>query len=89
MKIQKIKRVFFNWLKSQNAYDKYKQARHDTNHHSNVKHPYYRTKLNDPFHFISEAFTWRLTRQGHEFWEELSVNWRKYLAKLKADSRYN
>lgn len=89
MKLQRIKRVFFNWLKLQNAYDEYKQARHAINHVSDVKHPYYRKTLNDPFHFISEAFTWRSTPQGHRFWEELSVNWRKYLAKFKTDSRYN
>ena len=89
MKLQRIKRVFFNWLKLQNAYDEYKQARHAINHVSDVNHPYYRKTLNDPFRFISEAFTWRSTPQGHGFWEELSVKWRKYLAKFKTDSRYN
>lgn len=89
MKLQKIKRIFFNWLKTQGAYEAYKQARHDMNHSSDSNHPYFRSTLNDPHHFISEAFTWRSTSQGHKYWEELSRKWRKYLLGLKADSRYN
>lgn len=89
MKLQKIKRIFFNWLKTQGAYEAYKQARHDMNHSSDSNHLYFRSTLNDPHHFISEAFTWRSTPQGHESWEELSRKWRKYLLGLKADSRYN
>lgn len=89
MKLQKIKRIFFNWLKTKGTYEAYKQARHDMNHSSESKHPYFRSTLNDPDKFISDAFTWRSTPQGYKFWERLSINWRKYLSELrKVDSRY-
>lgn len=88
MKLQKIKRIFFNWLKTKGAYEAYKQARHDMNHSSDSTHSYFRSTLNDPSRFISDAFTWRVTPQGHRFWEKLSINWKEYLSKLKADPRY-
>ena len=89
MKLQKIKRIFFNWLKTQGAYEVYKQARHDMNHSSRSTSSYFRSSLNNPYYFISEAFTWRLTPQGHKFWEELNRKWRKYSLGLKTDPRYN
>ena len=88
MKLQKIKRIFFNWLKTKRVYDAYKQARHEMNHTCDSNHPYFRSTLNDPNKFISEAFTWRSTPQGHKFWETLNVNWKKYLSRLKTDHRY-
>lgn len=89
MKLQKIKRIFFNWLKTQGAYDAYKRARHDVNHIFSSDHPYSRLTLDDSYRFISDAFTWRSTLQGYSFWEKLNVKWRRYLSELKTDPRYN
>lgn len=89
MKLQKIKRVFFNWLKIQGVYEAYKQARHNMNHSSMSNHCYFRSTINNPYLFISEAFIWRSTPQDYEFWKKLSKKWREYLLGLKADHRYN
>ena len=88
MKLQKIKRIFFNWLKTQGAYEVYKQARHDLNHMPSSKHIYFRFTFHDPNQFINNAFTWRSTPHGHSFWEDLNIKWKRYLLKLKTDSRY-
>lgn len=85
MKLQKIKRIFFNWLKVQGVYEAYKLARHNTNHL--VNNPYYRNNI-IPVQFINHAFTWRLTREGHSFWDDINRKWRKYLQKIETDSRY-
>ena len=90
MEYKQVKRIFFNWLKSQDAYEAYKLARHNTNHlvngHRN-RHPYYRRHLS-PLNFINHAFTWGLTHEGHSFWDRLNSEWRKYLRKLEIDSKY-
>lgn len=91
MKLQKIKRIFFNWLKYKGVYDAYKLARHNTNHLVGERHrinPYYRRSLINPRDFITDSFTWRLTREGHNFWNDISFDWRDYLKKIKTDSRY-
>ena len=90
MELQKIKRIFFNWLKSKGAYEAYKLARHNTNHlvgEARRTTGYYRLPLT-PFQFINHAFTWRLTPEGHDFWNNISSEWREYLHKIETDSRY-
>jgi hypothetical protein len=90
MKLQKIKRIFFNWLKSKGAYEAYKLARHNMNRLTGADcrtHPYYRRHL-IPHQFINHAFTWSLTYEGHDFWNRLNSEWRKYLKEIGTDSRY-
>lgn len=90
MKLQKIKRIFFNWLKSKGIYEAYKLARHNTNHlvgDDRGKNPYYRCHL-IPEQFINHAFTWRSTHEGHNFWYAVNFEWRRYLREIKADPRY-
>ena len=90
MKLQKIKRIFFNWLKSKGAYEAYKRARHNTNHLIGVERrttPYYRRSLK-PIQFVNHAFTWRLTHEGHNFWDQINNEWRKYLQEIETDLRY-
>lgn len=90
MKLQKAKRIFFNWLKVQGAYDAYKQARHNTNNLIGEDYrttPYYRCHL-FPHQFLNNAFTWRLTPEGHDFWDNINSKWRKYLKEIETDPRY-
>ena len=91
MQLQKIKRVFFNWLKSKGVYEAYKIARHDTNHLTGIDQAtsaYYRHHLK-PVQFVNHAFTWRLTHEGHDFWDEINYQWRKYLREeIETDPRY-
>ena len=90
MELQKIKRIFFNWLKSKGAYEAYKRARHNTNHLTGIDQattPYYRCHL-VPNHFINHSFTWRTTPEGHDFWDSINYEWRKYLREIETDSRY-
>lgn len=91
MKLQKIKRIFFNWLKSKGAYEAYKRARHNTNHlvgEDRVTSSYYRYPLTMPVQFVNSAFTWRTTREGHAFWDHINYEWRKYLREIETDLRY-
>lgn len=30
-----------------------------------------------PISYVSSAFTWRITQEGHSFWEILSAQWRE------------
>jgi hypothetical protein len=90
MKFQKAKRIFFNWLKSKGAYEAYKLARHNNNHLIEEDHRtcgYYRLPLS-PVQFVNHAFTWRSTHEGHDFWNEINCQWRKYLREIETDSRY-
>jgi hypothetical protein len=90
MEYKQIKRIFFNWLKSQDAYEAYKLARHNTNHLVNGHrsgHPYYRYRL-VPVQFINHAFTWRLTPEGHDFWDNINCKWRKYLREIETNPKY-
>lgn len=90
MKLQKIKRIFFNWLKSKGVYEAYKLARHNNNHSVELAQRttiYYRNHLT-PFQFINHAFTWRDTHEGHDFWHGINSKWRHYLREIEADSRY-
>lgn len=90
MELQKVKRIFFNWLKSKGAYEAYKLARHNNNHlvgtDSRICEYYRRTLV--PFNFINHAFTWRLTHEGHYFWDDLNSEWREYLQKIETDPKY-
>ncbi len=91
MKLQKIKRIFFNWLKSKGAYEAYKRARHNTNHLTGIDREvtlYYRHSLERPAQFINHAFTWRSTHEGHDFWDSMNYEWRKYLREIETDLRY-
>lgn len=90
MKLQKIKRIFFNWLKSKGVYEAYKLARHNTNHllgEARRTNGYYRRRL-VPYQFINQAFTWRLTPEGHDFWDNINSDWRHYLREIETDPRY-
>ena len=89
MELKKIKRIFFNWLKSKGAYEAYKLARHNTNNlRGNPRtNPYYRCYL-APTQFINHAFLWRVTREGHDFWDNINYEWKKYLREILTDSRY-
>lgn len=90
MKLQKVKRIFFNWLKSKGIYEAYKLARHNTNHlvgEAQGTNPYYRYILT-PINFINHAFTWNLTREGHNFWYNINSEWRHYLREIETDPRY-
>lgn len=90
MELQKIKRIFFNWLKAQGAYDAYKRARHNNNHLLGMDQaatPYYRYRL-VPVQFINHAFTWRLTPEGHDFWDNINCKWRKYLREIETNPKY-
>lgn len=91
MELQKIKRIFFNWLKSKGAYEAYKLARHNTNRSLEgirTTNPYYRRRLIIPAQFINHAFTWSLTHEGHFFWNNMNSEWKKYLRKIETDSKY-
>lgn len=90
MKFQKAKRIFFNWLKSKGAYEAYKLARHNNNHlvgEDRRTCGYYRLPL-APIQFVNHAFTWRSTHEGHDFWDHINSQWRKYLREIETDSRY-
>lgn len=90
MELQKIKRIFFNWLKSKGAYEAYKLARHNANHlvgEDCRTNGYYRCRL-IPYQFINHAFTWRLTHEGHHFWDSINSEWREYLQKIETDPKY-
>lgn len=91
MELQKIKRIFFNWLKSKGAYEAYKLARHNTNRlleEIYASNPYYRRRLISPTQFINHAFTWSLTREGYKYWDNINSEWRKYVQKIETDSKY-
>ena len=90
MELQKIKRIFFNWLKSKGAYEAYKRARHNNNHLLGMDQattPYYRHRLK-PVQFVNHAFTWRDTHEGHDFWDNLNYEWRKYLREIETNPKY-
>jgi hypothetical protein len=42
-------------------------------------------KINDGVLLINYAFDWSKTRQGHEFWENISCNWRHYIRNIMND----
>lgn len=91
MKLQKAKRIFFNWLKSKGAYEAYKLARHNTNNlldGTRRTNPYCRRRLDIPAQFVNHAFTWSTTYEGHAFWDNINSEWRKYLRKIEIDLRY-
>jgi len=71
-----IKR-FSRWMKDQRAWDEYKYNAKMVN-----KNPRRIVDIErdcEPEEFLTSAFVWELTEEGHEFWSKLNMEWHNYM----------
>jgi hypothetical protein len=68
----KEKRIFFNWLQKQGALKQYKRNRFAYSHKCHTRANSYALM---PFSYAVDAFVWRHTPEGFDFWTTLDYAW--------------
>lgn len=72
-------RIFFKWLKENDAYEAYKENFLKT---KEIGFPTF-CERNPMFSFFTTAFTWRSTSEGFDYWREIEKEWITYLERLR------
>lgn len=73
-----IKQYFFHFLKQNNVYEQYMNNFNKREKHRNEICPKNQfLSKSEPVNFIDRAFTYSRTKEGHEFWFNLSVKWKR------------
>lgn len=76
-----IKRLFYNWLYQKSILKQFKYNLRNIRgpsvlgHPPNIRDNVYTT----PQWFIWDAFAWRETNEGYDFWKYIHLSWVKFL----------
>lgn len=87
---RELTKIFLQYLKENNAYDKYKRA---VRTQQNIKGWYNHINpltisaianpsilSNEPNELINFSFNWTRTPEGHTYWSDLDVRWRTLMS---------
>lgn len=74
---QKILPLFVRWLKENNRWNEflYNKKKQVTSHIDTQR-------VLSPYNYLTRAFTWRMTPQGHNFWVRLNKEWTCFLSEI-------
>ena len=78
------KRIFHNWLRANNLYEKYEYNRRITN--SVSQNIFFRRNIGHYIYLIRSAFYWAGTPEGYDYWNNVNKRWVKYIQ--KQEKRY-
>ena len=76
----KQKRIFFNWLQKHGVLEQYKQNRFAYSRKCQAHDNSYALL---PFRYAIDAFVWRETPEGYDFWNKLDLEWHDHFRSLK------
>ena len=94
---KKLMHLFTHFLKSNNCYKEYRTNQAIEQPHDGTKRNYfYNYKVNnDTLTYYSQnglaaelinfAFRWSSTKQGHYYWNDLNLKWKRLLEKYKLE----
>ena len=78
------KRIFHNWLRANNLYEKYESNRRVTN---TIKQDvFFRKHIGHYIYLIRSSFYWLATPEGYGYWKDVDKKWIKYIR--KQEKRY-
>lgn len=80
----KEKRIFFNWLQKHGILKQYRRNIFASSKEYHLYNPNY-TSLSF-IYAIDDAFTWRYTPEGYDFWRDFNYAWSLFARKLIYDS---
>lgn len=74
---KKILPLFVRWLKENNRWDEFLDNRKkQVTGHVDTRY------VLSPYNYLTHAFTWRMTPQGHDLWSRLNREWSCFLKKI-------
>lgn len=78
------KQQFIHFLKQNNVYEQFLTNFDKRESFRNFIYPKskYLSEV-EPLDFLNRAFTWCYTKEGHDFWYYLSIEWKDFYSKIK------